>query len=79
MDFLFNTGTLIPSYESNNCILFNADCRNILNKFDDESIDLFCSDIPYKIAKKGGGGIKKERKKIYGSVCLIVLIIQKKI
>lgn len=65
MDFVFNTENINADFRTENVILFNADCRNILNNIKNESIDLFVSDIPYKISRKGIAK-KKERKKIYG-------------
>ncbi len=66
MDFCFN-GEVNPNYATDNCILFNEDCRKVLDNIKDESIDLFCSDIPYKISKKGGGQ-KKQGKKYAGGI-----------
>lgn len=65
MDFLFNNENIVADYRNENVLLFNDDCKNILSKINSESIDLFVSDIPYKISKKGTG-IKKERNKVYG-------------
>lgn len=62
MDFLMS-GNITPRYTKKNCILFNCNCLRALDSMYDESIDLFCSDIPYKISTKGGGQ-KKDRKKI---------------
>lgn len=78
MDFLIDN-EIVVDYAKNNVVMFNNDCKKILEKIQNESIDLFVSDIPYRIAKKGAGGIKKQRQKIYAVVCLIVLKIQKKI
>ena len=65
MDFLFNNENIVADYRNENVLLFNNDCKNILSKINSKSIDLFVSDIPYKISKKGTG-IKKERNKVYG-------------
>ncbi len=65
MDFVFNTENISADFETDIVMLFNADCRNILNNIKNESIDLFVSDIPYKISRKGIAK-KKERQKIYG-------------
>ena len=78
MDFLINN-EIVVDYAKNNVVMFNNDCKKILEKIQNESIDLFVSDIPYRIAKKGSRGIKKQRKEIYAVVCLIVLKMQKKI
>lgn len=61
MDFKF-FGWATPNFNSENAILFNNDCRNLLNTFPCESIDLFCSDIPYKLTTSSAG-VKKEGKK----------------
>lgn len=50
-------------YENNDCMLFNCDCRNLLKNIESESIDLFCSDIPYKLSTTGGTK-KKERQEV---------------
>lgn len=60
MDFCFN-GEVNPNYATDNCILFNEDCRKVLDNIKDESIDLFCSDIPYKISKKEEDRRNRER------------------
>lgn len=36
--------------------LYNNDCLNILKEIKDESIDLICSDVPYKITSRGSSG-----------------------
>lgn len=66
MDFLMN-GDITPNYENNECMLFNCDCRTLLKNMEDESIDLFVSDIPYKISSSGGGK-KKEGVKYAGGI-----------
>jgi len=66
MDFLIN-GEKTPDFENKNCMLFNCDCRELLKNIKDKSIDLFCSDIPYKLARKGNG-IKKDGKKYSGGI-----------
>ena len=65
MDNLFLSGYIVPNYVTDDCVLLNKDCKDILNCIKRESIDLFCSDIPYRIAHKGGG-IKKDGKKYMG-------------
>lgn len=62
MDFLMN-GNITPRYTNKDCILFNCDCLRVLDSMYDESIDLFCSDIPYRISTTGAGK-KKERQKV---------------
>lgn len=66
-----------PNYATDNCILFNADCRDILNKVDDEAIDLFVSDIPYKIAKKGRRNTKTAERNIWAVYLIVTIIIMK--
>ena len=34
--------------------LFNEDCLKVMSKIQDNSIDLICTDVPYKITPKGG-------------------------
>lgn len=58
MDFFIN-GDITPNYENNNYMLFECDCRELLKNIGDESIDLFCSDIPYKISSSGTGKRKQ--------------------
>lgn len=62
MDFLIDN-EIVVDYAKGNVVLFNNDCKKILEKMQNECIDLFVSDIPYRLAKKGGGGIKKQGKK----------------
>ncbi len=62
---IFLAGGITPNCSNSNYMLFNCDCRELLKNIKDESIDLFCSDIPYRISHTGGGK-KKEREKIYG-------------
>lgn len=59
MFYSFNE-ELKADYENNDCMLFNCDCRDLLRNMESESIDLFCSDIPYRISHKGNN-IRKER------------------
>lgn len=60
MDIFVSVDNMKAYQKLDKAVIFNLDCRNVLDKIPNESIDLFCSDIPYRIAKKGGG-IKKER------------------
>lgn len=76
MFYLFN-GEVRPDYATDNCILCNEDCRNILDKINDESIDLFCSDIPYKIAKKGRRNTKTAERNIWAVYLIVTIIIMK--
>ena len=64
---IFLAGGITPHYSNNDCMLFNIDCKELLKNIKDESIDLFCSDIPYKISSKGRG-IKKNGIKYMGGM-----------
>ena len=73
MDIFLKVDNVKAYQKIDKAVIFNLDCRYILDKIPNESVDLFCSDIPYKLARKGTG-IKKERKKIYAVEYLIVLM-----
>lgn len=45
-----------------------ADCLDILKQLPDESIDLVCTDCPYHIVHKGGGGRCESRWKTNGQL-----------
>lgn len=64
MDFkLF--GWITPNFKNRNSMLFNNDAKVVLKTIPCESVNLFVSDIPYRISSKGNG-IKKEGKKYMG-------------
>ena len=52
--------------------LYNEDCLKIMSKIQDNSIDLICTDVPYKITPKGGvsnmGGIYKKSNTMKGKI-----------
>ncbi len=60
---LFISGDIAPDYETENVVLFNEDCLNVLKTMKNNSVDLIVTDPPYRITN-GGGGITKERKEI---------------
>lgn len=66
MDFLIDD-EIVVDYIKNDIVLFNNDCRKVLEKVQNKSIDLFVSDIPYKISRKGIAK-KKENKKYMGGM-----------
>lgn len=61
MDVLFSIDDNMGVYQKKDkAVIYNVDCRYILEKIGNESVDLFVSDVPYKIAHKGTSQ-KKER------------------
>lgn len=60
MDLLFVDNDMGVYQKKDKAVLYNVDCRYILEKIGNESVDLFVSDIPYRIAHKGTSQ-KKER------------------
>ncbi len=66
MDFLIDN-EIVVDYVKGNVVLFNNDCKKILEKMENECIDLFVSDIPYRISKKGTTK-KKEGKKYMSGI-----------
>ncbi len=54
-------------------VIYNEDCYEGIKKIPDKSIDLVYIDIPYDIAKNGGGGCfgskKRDYHKEYEKVC----------
>lgn len=64
---IFMNGSITPNYQSNCCVLFNADMREVIKNIKDKTIDLIVTDPPYKISTSGGG-IEKEGKKYCGGM-----------
>lgn len=56
------SGDITPDYETENVVLFNKDCLNVLKTMKNNSVDLCVTDPPYRITN-GGGGITKDGKK----------------
>lgn len=64
-------------------VIYNEDCYTGIKKIPDKSIDLVYIDIPYDIAKNGGGGCfgsnKRDYHKEYEKVCENTERIKKKV
>lgn len=58
---------IIADYRNETISLYNRDCLEVLNDIPNNSIDLFCSDIPYRISHKGNNK-KKNGKKYMGGM-----------
>ena len=66
---LFN-GDISPTFTNENCVLFNADCLEVLKEMEDNSVDLIVSDVPYRIiigsrCSKNKGYPSKHRGKLF--------------
>lgn len=52
--------------------LYNEDCLKVMSKIQDNSIDLICTDVPYKLTSKGGisnmGGMYKKSSTRKGNI-----------
>lgn len=66
MDFLLNNG-LIPDYQTENLMLFNQNCIDVLEAIPNNSVDMIISDPPYRVTKRGGGK-RKQGKKYCGGI-----------
>ncbi len=64
MDFFINlqSGEIAPDYTDENTILYNNDCMKILQQIPDNTIDLICTDPPYRITSRWWWGNKKWKK-----------------
>ena len=36
--------------------LYNEDCLKVLERIEDNSVDLVCSDVPYLVTSRGNSG-----------------------
>lgn len=52
----------IADYKDNKGMLFNCDCLELMNKMEDESIDLIVTDPPYKLNKTTGSLTSSSKK-----------------
>lgn len=43
-------------YKDKNGMLFNTDCMDVMEKMENESIDLIVTDLPYKVTARGSAG-----------------------
>lgn len=67
MDFLIDDENINSDYETENLMLFNKDCLDILVAIPENSIDCIVSDPPYRLTRRGGGK-RKEGKKYCGGI-----------
>ena len=49
-------------YETENLMLFNKNCLEVLEAIPKNSIDMIITDPPYKITRRGGGKQKQGKK-----------------
>lgn len=61
-----------PVYDKDGITLYNADVLELMNNMDSESVDLVCTDPPYKCTSRGNagtmGGYWKEKKALDGTI-----------
>ena len=51
-----------PAYKTDDLMIVNDDCMNLLKSMKNESVDCFVSDVPYRVSA-GGGGMTRNGKK----------------
>ncbi len=61
MDFLMDN-KMTPDYETENLMLFNKNCLDVLEAIPENSIDMIITDAPYKLSRRGGGKQKQGKK-----------------
>lgn len=66
MDFLLNND-IKADYETENLMLFNKNCLDVLEAIPKNSIDMIITDPPYKLTRRGGGK-QKQGKKYCGGI-----------
>lgn len=61
-----------PTYDKDGIVLYNADVLDLLKEMESESIDLICTDPPYKCTPRGNagtmGGYWKGRQALDGTI-----------